>query len=83
MGPVTPAMQSGCAPKTEKMKAAMKEDSNTSATPYCCVVSIRSRENAIPGSTLECTLRIEPMESKQTLFTHLAKKMRTMAGITL
>ena len=50
--PVTPAMVSGCAPKMEKMKAAMKDDSRTSETPYCCVVSIRSSENAMPGKTL-------------------------------
>lgn len=30
----------------------MNEDINTSATPYCCVVSMRSNEKAIPGSTL-------------------------------
>jgi hypothetical protein len=50
--PVTPAMVSGCAPRTEKMKAAMKEERSTSATPYCWVVSIKSREKAIPGRTL-------------------------------
>ena len=50
--PVTPAIVSGCAPKTEKMKAAMKEDMRTSDTPYICVVSMRSRENAMPGRTL-------------------------------
>lgn len=33
--PVTPAMVSGWAPKTENMKAAMNDASNTSATPYC------------------------------------------------
>lgn len=43
----------GCAPKTENMKAAMNEAINTSATPYCSVVSIRSREKAIPGRTLD------------------------------
>ena len=50
--PVTPAIVRGCAPKTEKMDAAMNEASNTSVTPYCSVVSIRSREKAIPGRTL-------------------------------
>ena len=50
--PVTPAIVRGCAPKTEKMNAAMNEASNTSVTPYCSVVSIRSREKAIPGRTL-------------------------------
>lgn len=34
------------------MKAAMNEDSKTSCTPYLFVVSIRSRENAIPGKML-------------------------------
>jgi hypothetical protein len=50
--PVTPAIVRGCAPKTEKMNAAMNEANNTSVTPYCSVVSIRSREKAIPGRTL-------------------------------
>lgn len=50
--PVTPAIVRGWAPKTENMNAAMKEDISTSATPYWLVVSIRSRLNAIPGSTL-------------------------------
>ena len=52
MGPVTPAIQSGWAPKKEKMNAAMNEERSTSDTPYCCVVSIKSNENAMPGSTL-------------------------------
>lgn len=52
-GPVTPAMQSGCAPKTEKTVAAMKDDKRTSATPYSCVVSIKSSENAMPGKILQ------------------------------
>ena len=50
--PVTPAMQSGCAPNTEKMNAAINEDNRTSVTPYSLVVSIKSRENAMPGRTL-------------------------------
>lgn len=50
--PVTPAMTSGWAPNTENMKAAMKEEIRTSTTPYLLVVSIRSRENAMPGNTL-------------------------------
>jgi len=50
--PVTPAIVRGCAPNTENMNAAMNVDKRTSATPYCCVVSMRSREKAIPGSTL-------------------------------
>ena len=53
IGPVTPAMHRGWAPKKENTKAAMKEESSTSATPYCCVVSMRSKEKAIPGRTLQ------------------------------
>lgn len=52
IGPVTPAMHNGWAPKTENMNAAINDDRSTSVTPYCCVVSMRSSENAIPGSTL-------------------------------
>ena len=59
MGPVTPAMQSGWAPKTEKMKAAMNDDRSTSDTPYCCVVSMRSKENAMPGRTLGQSNRLD------------------------
>ena len=51
--PVTPAMHKGWAPKIEKMKDAMKEESRTSDTPYCCVDSIKCKENAMPGSTLK------------------------------
>lgn len=50
--PVTPAIVSGCAPNTENTNAAMNEDIRTSVTVYCCVVSIRSSENAMPGKTL-------------------------------
>lgn len=50
--PVTPAMTSGWAPNTENTKAAMKEEIRTSTTPYLFVVSIKSRENAMPGRTL-------------------------------
>jgi hypothetical protein len=50
--PVTPAIVSGCAPKVENIKAAMNEDMRTSTTPYSSVVSMRSRENAMPGRTL-------------------------------
>jgi hypothetical protein len=50
--PVTPAMQRGWAPKMLKMAAAITEETRTSATPYLPVVSMRSRENAMPGSTL-------------------------------
>lgn len=46
-------MVKGWAPNTEKMKAAMNDDMRTSATPYCCVVSIKSNEKAIPGRTLK------------------------------
>lgn len=37
---------------TEKIKDAMKEERRTSDTPYCCVDSIKCKENAMPGSTL-------------------------------
>jgi hypothetical protein len=50
--PVTPAMVRGCAPKTEKIKEAMKDEMSTSETPYFSVVSMRSNEKAIPGRTL-------------------------------
>lgn len=50
--PVTPAMHRGWAPKTEKTKAAMKDDSKTPATPYSLVVSIKSRGKAMSGRTL-------------------------------
>lgn len=50
--PVTPAIHKGWAPMTEKMKDAMKEERRTSDTPYCCVDSIKCKENAMPGSTL-------------------------------
>ena len=51
--PVTPAIVKGCAPKIEKMKAAINEAMRTSETPYISVVSMRSNENAIPGNTLD------------------------------
>jgi len=50
--PVTPAIHKGWAPKTEKIKDAMKEERRTSVTPYCCVDSIKCKEKAMPGSTL-------------------------------
>ena len=78
-------MQRGWAPKTEKMKAAMNEDKSTSDTPYCCVVSMRSNENAIPGNTLDWArppLRLVVM-LLMILDTYFAKKIRTTAGITL
>ena len=65
--PVTPAIVRGCAPKTEKMNAAMNEASNTSVTPYCSVVSIRSREKAIPGRTLKHVQSQKICVSKETL----------------
>jgi hypothetical protein len=34
IGPVTPAIVNGWAPKHEKINAAMKDDIRTSATPY-------------------------------------------------
>ena len=45
-------MVNGCAPNTENMKAAMNDEMSTSATPYCWVVSIKSKEKAMPGNTL-------------------------------
>lgn len=50
--PVTPAIVRGWQPKTENTNAAMNEESKTSATPYWSVVSMRSREKAMPGKTL-------------------------------
>ena len=47
-------------PEVENTKEAMNDDSKTSATPYCCVVSMRSRENAIPGRTLRYQRQILP-----------------------
>ena len=82
MGPVTPATHSGCAPKTENMKAAMKDDNNTSETPYCCVVSIRSSEKAMPGSTL-VRVRLYCNRKYVIWVTYLAKNISTIAGITL
>lgn len=52
IGPVTPTIHSGWAAKSEKRAAATKVAIKTSTTPYSPVVSIRSRENAIAGSTL-------------------------------
>ena len=63
IGPVTPAMQSGCAPNIEKTNAAINDDSRTSETPYCCVVSMRSREKAMPGRTLHGFVRIVLIEA--------------------
>jgi len=51
--PVTPAMHNGWPPKTENTPAAIAEESKTSATPYLPVVSMRSKEKAIPGRTLK------------------------------
>jgi hypothetical protein len=36
----------------------MKEERRTSETPYKCVVSIKSSENAMPGNTLEVDLAV-------------------------
>lgn len=79
--PVTPAIVRGWAPNTANMKAAMNDDRSTSATPYCSVVSMRSRENAIPGRTLR-----HFQYSKYGMvhrYTDLAKNIRTVAGTTL
>lgn len=59
--PVTPAMQRGWAPKTEKTKDAMNEESRTSDTPYCPVITVKCKENAIPGRTLG-TIRFQGEE---------------------
>ena len=81
------------------MKAAMNEDSSTSETPYSFVVSMRSREKAMPGKTLRRAVSIPIAETSAKGYlpnillryaglkmhgskTHLAKKMRTIAGIT-
>ena len=82
MGPVTPAIVRGCAPKTEKMNAAMNEASNTSVTPYCSVVSIRSREKAIPGRTLRHNKSQKVCIFSGDIETHLEKEIRAVAGIT-
>lgn len=50
--PVTPAIHKGWAPMMEKIKDAINEERRTSDTPYCCVDSIKCKENAMPGSTL-------------------------------
>ena len=83
-------MQRGWAPKTEKTKAAMKEETRTSATPYWPVVSMRSREKAMPGRTLMRGERERDGGVRSALDagsgareTHLAKKMRAVAGTTL
>lgn len=55
--PVTPSMHNGWPPNTENTPAAIAEESKTSATPYFPVVSMRSKENAIPGRTLR---RVRP-----------------------
>lgn len=88
----------GWAPIKEKMKDDIKEDSRTSDTPYCCVDSIRCKENAIPGSTLTtCStgkskgLTAKDAKKRETKLsqmtkkknTHFAKKTRAVAGITL
>lgn len=70
IGPVTPAITSGCAPKTEKMNAGMKEANRTSSTPYFDVVSIRSSENAMPGRTLKLRsdIHVRQHEGMRTLY---------------
>ena len=84
IGPVTPAMHSGWAPNTEKMKEAINDDSRTSDTPYCWVVSIKSREKAMPGRTLRGDALVSvPADAHTIGKTHLAKNINTIAGITL
>jgi hypothetical protein len=50
--PVTLAMHKDCAPMTEKMKDAIKDENRASDTPYWFVDYIERNQNAIPGSTL-------------------------------
>jgi hypothetical protein len=79
MGPVTPAMVSGWAPNTEKMNAAMKDARRTSETPYWPVLSMRSRENAMPGKTLASYDRTGEADERRT---HFAKNIKAVAGMT-
>ena len=77
---MTPAMVSGWAPKMENMNAAMKDERRTSATPYWFVVSIRSNENAMPGSTLRIFF-VQKYE-RGLEEADFAKNMRAVAGTT-
>lgn len=61
----------------------MNEETKTSATPYCPVVSMRSNENAMPGKTLrEANGQIVGLILNQSRL-HFAKKIRAVAGSTL
>jgi len=64
------------------MNAAMNDDIKTSDTPYSRVVSMRSKENAIPGSTLENTRYFRRSSHTKNHWTNLAKKIRVVAGTT-
>jgi len=76
-------MVRGWAPNIENINAAMKDDIRTSATPYCPVVSIKSRENAMPGKTLSVGKKlIKNDQSDANRITHFAKNMSAVAGIT-
>ena len=95
--PVTPAMHRGWAPNIEKTKEAMKEQSRTSDTPYCPVTTVKCKENAIPGRTLgtllvkrrvngerrEAGCGCERKSPEKKKGTHLAKRIRAVAGRTL
>lgn len=60
------------------MKAAMNDEMRISETPYCWVVSIKSKENAIPGRTL-ATFKFLT-HSNPWINTHFAKKINAVAG---
>lgn len=77
---MTPAIQRGCAPKSEKTPAAMKDERRTSATPYCCVVSIKSSENAMPGKMLQFGGLIAFAVAGKTPY--FEKNVKAVAGTT-
>jgi len=60
-------MHNGCPPKTENTPAATAEESKTSATPYIPVVSMRSKEKAIPGRTLKEVTRVWSLGRRKTV----------------
>jgi hypothetical protein len=80
--PVTPAMVNGWAPNNENMKAAINDEMRTSATPYCCVVSIRSKEKAMPGRTLNQYISIPRRGETVVTPAYFAKNINVVAGTT-
>jgi hypothetical protein len=78
--PVTPTIHKGWAANIENRAAAIEDAMSTSATPYCPVVSIRSRENAIAGKTLS---KCQSGDVNKETGTYLAKNIIAVAGITL